>query len=252
MNSEKITQVSTVFVILRCMRKEEDRELWRRCYTSIRYFYESANIVIIDDNSTIEDEFDSRVLNTTILKSDFAGASEVLPFYYFLKHHWADTMLIFHDAMFLKRPFKTSELTDTVKFFWDFSDHQTDDDAKIEELLKFIPESQALKALNKEKNAWNGWFGLAGIINWSLLKALDDKYGIASLLVNFVKTRDDRMAYERIVALALFNEQLVTQTNCSAFGSIHNYPGSWQAGFEWQMANKHLYPYAVMKTWAGR
>lgn len=252
MNSEKKTQVSTVFVILRCMRKEEDRELWRRCYTSIRYFYESANIVIIDDNSTIEDEFDSRVLNTTILKSDFAGASEVLPFYYFLKHHWADTMLIFHDAMFLKRPFKTSELTDTVKFFWDFSDHQTDDDAKIEELLQFIPESQALKALNKEKNTWNGWFGLAGIINWSLLKALDDKYGIASLLVNFVKTRDDRMAYERIVALALFNEQLVTQTNCSAFGSIHNYPGSWQAGFEWQMANKHLYPYAVMKTWAGR
>ena len=72
MNSENITQVSTVFVILRCLRNEKDRELWRRCYTSIRYYYSETPIVIIDDNSLLEDEMDSRVLNTTILKSDFS------------------------------------------------------------------------------------------------------------------------------------------------------------------------------------
>jgi len=45
---------------------------------------------------------------------------------------------------------------------------------------------------------------------------------------------------------------LVNKKNCSAFGSIHDYPGSWQADFEWQIKNQKLYPYAVMKTWSGR
>ena len=72
------------------------------------------------------------------------------------------------------------------------------------------------------------------------------------MLVHHIKTRDDRMAYERIFGLVVFKEQLVTKTNCSMFGSIHNYAGSWQADFEWQMMNQHLYPYAVMKTWSGR
>jgi hypothetical protein len=252
MNSEKITQVTTVFVILRCMRNEADKELWRRCYSSVRYYYKSAEIVIIDDNSVIEDEMDSKVIGTTIIKSDYTGAGEVLPFFYFLKHHWADTMIILHDSMFLKRPFVPKELSDTLGFFWHFSDHRTDDNAKIEELLQFIPEGHTLKILNKQKDAWNGWFGLSGIISWTILKDLDDKYGVASLLVNFVKTRDDRMAYERIFGLIAFNEQLVTKTNCSAFGSIHDYPGSWRADFEWQIKNQHLYPYAIMKTWSGR
>jgi len=252
MNSEKITQVSTVFVILRCIRSEQDKELWRRCYTSTRYYYSNAPIVIIDDNSLLEDEMDSRVLNTIIQKSSFTGAAEVLPFYYFLKNHWADTMIILHDSMFLKRPFMPTELSDTVKFFWHFSDHFTDDDVKIEQLLHFIPESTTLKTLNKEKAIWNGWFGLAGTISWNTLKAIDDKYGIASLLIHFIKTRDDRMAYERIFALVLFNERIISKMNCSAFGSIHDYPGSWQADFAWQMKNTHLYPFAVMKTWSGR
>jgi len=243
-----------VFVILRCLRKEEDRELWRRCYTSIRYYYENVPIVIIDDNSLLLDEMDKRTLNTTIIKSDYAGAGEVLPFYYFLKDKWAgaNRMIFFHDSMFMKRPFTKDELEGNLKFFWHFSDHATDDDAQIESLLQFVPHGNELRQLNKQKDTWNGCFGLASIIDWSTAKALDDKYGFASLLVNFVKNRDERMAYERIFGLIAFNEQLVNKKNCSAFGSIHDYPGSWQADFEWQIKNQKLYPYAVMKTWSGR
>ena len=246
-----VTQ-SDVFVILRCLRKEEDRALWRRAYASIRYYYQESPIVIIDDNSLLLDEMDSRVLNATIIKSDYAGAGEVLPFYYFLKERWAGRMIFFHDSMFMKRPFTQEELEGKLKFFWHFSDHTTDDDAMIEQLLQFVPHGNELCTLNKQKYAWNGCFGLACVIDWSTAKALDDKYGFASLLVNFVKNRDDRMAYERVFGLIAFHEQLVTKTNCSAFGSIHDYPGSWQADFDWQIKNQKLYPYAVMKTWSGR
>ena len=51
MNSDSKTHGDSIFVILRCIREEKDKELWRRCYTSIRYFYDMAKIIIIDDNS---------------------------------------------------------------------------------------------------------------------------------------------------------------------------------------------------------
>ena len=252
MNSDSKTHGDSIFVILRCIREEKDKELWRRCYTSIRYFYDMAKIIIIDDNSRLTDEYDMRVEETTIIKSDFAGAAEVLPFYYFLKYHWADRMIILHDSMFIKRPFTTDELAGKIKFLWHFDRHEYDDNAKIDKIIEFIPYSSELISLRKCTREWNGCFGLAMIIDWTLIKELDDKYGIASLLVHHIKSRDDRMAYERIFGLVVFKEQLVTKTNCSMFGSIHNYAGSWQADFEWQMTNQHLYPYAVMKTWSGR
>jgi hypothetical protein len=234
------------------MRTEKDKILWRRCYVSIRNFYDMAKIIIIDDNSLLTDDYDLRLKNTTIIKSDFTGAAEVLPFYYFLKYHWAERIIILHDSMFIKRLFTADELAGKIKFFWHFDRHEYNDNAKIDEVLQFIPHSSELVALRKKTSEWNGCFGLAMIIDWSVIKELDDKYGIASLLVHHIKTRDDRMAYERIFALVVFKEKLLTISNCSVFGPIHNYIGSWQADFEWQMANQHLYPYAIMKTWSGR
>jgi hypothetical protein len=243
---------SDIFVILRCIRTEEDKKLWRRCYVSIRYFYQTTKIIIIDDNSLLADEFDQRLEDTTIIKSDFTGSAEVLPFYYFLKYHWADRMIVMHDSMFFKRPFTAEELAGKVKFLWHFDRHEYDNNTKIDEIIQFIPHSSELISLRKSTSEWNGCFGLAMIIDWSVIKELDDKYGIVSLLIHFIKNREERMAYERVFGLVVFKEQLVTKTNCSMFGSIHDYVGSWQADFEWQMKNQHLYPYAIMKTWSGR
>jgi hypothetical protein len=161
-------------------------------------------------------------------------------------------MIVMHDSMFFKRPFTAEELAGKIKFFWHFDRHEYDNNVEIDKVLQFIPHSAELVALRKNASEWNGCFGLGMVIDWSVIKELDDKYGLVSLLIHFIKNREDRMAYERVFGLIVFKEQLVTKTNCSMFGSIHNYAGSWQADFEWQMKNQHLYPYAIMKTWSGR
>ena len=75
---------SYVFVILRHIRTQRDNDLWISSYNSIRKFY-TNKIIIIDDNSAIN-TVDGKLINTEIIKSEFNGAGEILPYYYFLKY----------------------------------------------------------------------------------------------------------------------------------------------------------------------
>jgi SAM-dependent methyltransferase len=122
------TKKTIVFVITRAIQVEQHKELWYRCYRSIRQFYKNIKIVIIDDNSHLTDNRDAETLNTLFIKSEFPRAGEILPYYYFLKQKWADKMIVLHDSMFLAREFTDIELNGSVKFLWHFSNHKWDDD----------------------------------------------------------------------------------------------------------------------------
>ena len=99
----RFREKSYVFVILRHLRTTRDNDLWISSYNSIRKFY-TNKIVIIDDNSAIN-TVDGKLVNTEVIKSEFNGAGEILPYYYFLKYKWADRMVFLHDSMFINRPF---------------------------------------------------------------------------------------------------------------------------------------------------
>ena len=245
------TKKTFAFVMTRCMRKEEHKKLWYICYKSIRQFYKNTKIIIIDDNSLLTDDRDSGAIDTVFIKSEFSGAGEILPYYYFLKQKWADKIIVLHDSMFLARKFTNIELSNPVKFLWHFSNHKWDDDELIEHKLKCLSNYDELINLNRQKDCWIGCFGVTSIIDWLTLDKLNNKYRLEAL-VNHISNRDERMALERIFGLIMFNEKLVTQDACSLFGSILNYHNAWLATYDFMVSNMNLYPYAVLKTWNSR
>lgn len=243
---------NTVFVILRHVRNENDSKLWQRCYNSIREFYPENVIVIIDDNSKIKSS-DDLLNNTIVINSEYPGAGELLPYYYFLKYKWAEKMIFLHDSMLLKREFSESELDHPIKFHWHFDQHQYDDNRAINAFLQNLTNGRELINYNKEKSLWNGCFGVTSIIDLNLLESIEEKYSFTSSLIEKIKCRNDRMALERIFAILIFKEGYVTRENCSNFGSIFDFPMYWyQVDDAFIDQLKITYPGAILKTWHGR
>jgi len=248
---------SLVFVILCHARNEDDYQLLKRSYDSVRQFYDTTKIVIIDDNSAVDISNDV-FFDVTIIKSEFPGAGELLPYYYFLKYKWADKMIFLHDSMFLIRKFSNLELNCSIRFHWYFDKNFWYSDWwihgfdwRINGLLSYLNNADEL--INYHLNKYSklsGCFGVASTINWSVLQNLEDKYSLMTL-VDKIKSREDRMSLERVFALLVFKEGYVTNNdNCSNFGSIHDFPSHWTS-FSDDFLNslKLTYPGAIIKTW---
>lgn len=67
-----------IFIITRCVRKEEHNRLFKECYKCIRNHYDNP-IYIIDDNSDQKVLEDYPMSGVEIIQSEFPGAGEILP-----------------------------------------------------------------------------------------------------------------------------------------------------------------------------
>lgn len=241
---------SYVFVILRNIRTVRDNDLWISSYNSIRKFYKNR-IVIIDDNSTLN-TVDGKLINTEIIKSEFNGAGEVLPYYYFLKYKWADRMIFLHDSMFINRRFKDSEL-EGIKFHWHFTPNNFDDYRKITNYISLCKNNKHLSAFAADPDAkWNGCFGGGAIMDLKTVEYLEEEYGIFTSLALTMKTRKDRETFERMLGIVLYYEEIL-EDSCSNFGDITEYPGAFEAqNMENISYNLNGYDTAIVKVWRGR
>lgn len=245
------TDESLVFVILCHIRNANDKQSLKKAYDSVVKYYPNEKIVLIDDNSSITPS-SKDFPKATIVRSEFPCCGELLPYHYFLKHKWADKMIFLHDSMFLCRPFFKEELDSPLKFHWDFDMHEWDDDRLINSLLSCLKSSKDLIIFNSvQKNEWNGCFGVTSIISLSTLESLENKYAFISGLVKQIKTRDDRMALERIFAILCFKENYLTKNDCSNFGSIKNFPCWFKSESDIDYVTGFT-DSAIIKTWKGR
>jgi hypothetical protein len=237
-----------VFVILRNLQTARDNDLWITSYNSIRKWYKNK-IVIIDDNSQIN-TVNGKLVNTDIIYSEWNGAGEVLPYYYFLQNKWADRMIFMHDSMFLHRRFTEDELDNDVAFHWHFVDDKSPDSIrKISNYLSLLPKIDIVD--------WKGCFGAAAMISYDIVKELEEKYKLFSIMAMNVRTRKDRQAFERVFAIVLYHDGKVDDSNCSNFGDIKKYPSAFesqQTNFEAaeQIINLANYDTPIMKVWRGR
>jgi len=250
----RLNDQSYVFVILRHIGTPRDNELWITSYNAIRKFYNNK-IVIIDDNSSIN-TVNGKLQNTEIITSEFNGAGEILPYYYFLQNHWADRMIFLHDSMFLQRPFRPEELEGSIRFHWYFEQTEYDDDRKIANYLSFLNHADDLKSYAEEP-LWKGCFGCTSVISFDIVQSLEEKYGIFSKLVYHIRVRKDRQSFERLFGLIAFFEGLVTEETCSTFGDIMKYPGAFQSIIQSQgdvsyALTRESYDTAIGKVWRGR
>jgi len=256
-NTRQFTEKKYVFVILRHLRNIRDNDLWISSYNSIRKFY-TNKIVIIDDNSNVN-TLDGKLVNTDVIRSEFSGAGEILPYYYFLKYKWADRMIFLHDSMFMNRIFSHDELEGSIKFHWDFNKDHTTDITKINNYLSQLNNSTKLQQFvsNPSMN-WRGCFGAASICDLDMLEYIDNKYKLFSNLVMLIRVRKDREVFERILGIVLYYEQIFDDTKkCSNFGDILKYPDAFDSENNNMETAAHIisqagYNTAILKVWRGR
>ena len=251
LSGAKKNDESLVFVILTHIKNSNHEALYKKCHESIRQFYPDTPIVIIDDNSTSPLTVEG-LTNTIVVRSEYPGAGELLPYYYFLNCKWADKMIFLHDSMFLKRPFTEKELGLPLKFHWHFVANRRDDQFRIESFLSLLPHSAELLEFNKTNN-WYGCFGAASIIRLDALEQIENKYQFTQIYKDVIHTRPERMALERIFGLLAFKENLVQMKDCSNYGTIHKYPHNFRTVKEEVMSQiVETYPGAIIKSWYGR
>ena len=246
---------SYVFVILRHLRNAQDNALWTAAYQSIRTHY-TNRIIIIDDNSQVN-TFNGSLVNTEVIESDYRGAGEILPYFYFFQHKWADRMIILHDSMTLHRPFRAAELEGILRFHWHFSIKENTYHTKMALQFSSMRHHEGLLAfLNDTSSQWKGCFGGAAIVSYDVVEHLEKKYGFFSTLVLSIKTRKDRETFERMLGAVAFFEKMVEMDTCSTFGDIIRYPGAFTdnmnketSAYQVQQAN---YDTAILKVWRGR
>lgn len=245
---------SYVFVILRHLRNAQDNALWTAAYQSIRTHY-TNKIVIIDDNSQVN-TFNGSLVHTEVIESEYRGAGESLPYFYFFQYKWADRMIILHDSMILHRPFQSTELEGLIRFHWHFSIKEITYHTKMELLFSSMRHHEGLLSFLKGASEWKGCFGGAAIVSYDAVEHLEKKYGFFSTLVLAIKTRKDREAFERMLGVVTFFEKMVDNESCSTFGDIIRYPGAFTDNmnkettmYQVQQAN---YDTAILKIWRGR
>jgi hypothetical protein len=111
--------MDTGFIITRHVNSEKTDNYWKECYNCIRKWHPDLKIIIIDDNSDQEKITDMEVTNCEVIRSQYIGRGELLPYYYLLTRKLFDRAIIIHDSVFLHEPINF-ENVDTVKFLWHF------------------------------------------------------------------------------------------------------------------------------------
>ena len=237
------------FILLRHVNSVKANLYWQHAHDCIRKFYPETPIIIIDDNSKREFLTEKTYSNTTLVQSEFPGRGEVLPYYYFLKNKWFDTAIILHDSTFLNMPLNTT--VKNYKFLWEFDQSQWDNHDNIRRVLRSLSNSQELLEFYDKWSEWKGCFGGMSLITHDFLQKIDSRHSITKLL-DLVLNREDRMAFERVIACML----QLHHPRESLLGNIHKYInvyGSWGYPYEAYLRDKESLKFLpIIKVWSGR
>ena len=239
------------FIMLRHVSKSEHNLLWIECYKCIRKFYKNK-IVIIDDNSNKKLISNINLENTQIINSKLNGRGEILPYYFLIKNNLFEKAFILHDSMFIneKLNFKFNDF----KFLWHASSHNGNNRKLILESFTYLRESKKKILINKfnDKKNWFLCFGGCSVITLDFLKKVQREYRITSLL-KFSKSRVQRMALERTLAIVFYNFKEFKNDDISIFGDILCYGKlPFLYTYKEYLNDKKNLKYPIIKVWNSR
>ena len=247
------------FIICRHVNKKSVDEYWKEAVRCIRRFHPMTTIAIIDDYSDPEmidkEEEQNILMNDTriiIVQSEFKGAGELLPYYYFHKYRWFEYAMIIHDSVFLNSSM-TSILLNmyntnlNVAFLWMFGDRNSDDSKMIDDYLQSLDRREVLLK-TRRLDTWKGCFGVMTCIRLSLIDKFVEDHRLFDILLPKVKTKKDRETLERVVSIIIHAH--VGGEVETFFGDIHRFC-RWGYKFDDYKKNKlnHL---PIIKVWTGR
>lgn len=219
---------NVVFVILRHVVSVDTNKMWYDCYESIRNKY-SNKIIIIDDNSDPRFVSQMPLTNCEILQSEFPGAGELLPYYYFEKYKWDLKMIYLQDSMLLQDFFHPQSIlkVNHISFLWYFATRIWDNTGRINKLSVHLKNYELFKHTFDEK-LWHGCFGVCSVVTLNFINKLNVETGILNL-VHEIKNREDRKALERIFGVCCF---MCLRQNNNLFGNITTMPHHFRIFYE--------------------
>ena len=211
------------FFILRHVNNKQSNILWINCYISIRQYYNNK-IIIIDDNSNKEYLSELELTNTEIVESEFKGAGEILPYYYFYKMRPSNKMIFLHDSMFIIDKLNEIKInkvkTYSYLFYFTKLKYYKKDDTLY--YFKKLKKNDILIKLFLKSN-WVGCFGVTSVITLDFLNKIQYYYNFFNLL-NHINDRIGRMCLERIFAILCYS---LTSQNNYLINDIFTNKGDW-------------------------
>jgi len=239
------------FILTRHVIDSTTNEYWQEAYRTIRTYYTEPIIIIDDGSDPIYVNSSLQLVNCNIIVSGFVGRGEILPYYYFYKLRPFDYAVIIHDSIFFNRKVDfQGQIPCTCKFLWSFS-HECDDDTVTIPLLSSLAAADGPLEVYYRKMMWVGCFGAMTFMQWNFLNTLVDRHNLFESLLPRICNRDDRMAFERIIAVIDYANDLTRRpSQCSFFGDIFR---SYPFGSTYQQyKDGHLAAYDIAKIWTGR
>ena len=208
------------FIFTRCVKKKEDNQIWINCYNSIRKFYKEKILIITDGSN--KDLIDNITLdNVELIDSEFPGAGEVLPYYYYHKLRPFKRAVCMQDSMWFvqKFDFANYNLKD-VKNLWHMNDPQYLRHYQDKELeLAKLTNNEELINTYINTNDWIASWGGCSFITLDFLDVLENKYHFLLNFVNIMgKERSYRHSFERIFGLMCYLTSPDIKSNPSLFG----------------------------------
>jgi hypothetical protein len=210
----------------------------------VREFYPDSKIIVIDDKSNDKMIISEKIISEGLQyynsrEENLSGSGEIIPYALFYKYKWSERIIVLHDNMLLARPFTNEELSKDIVFHWHCSTHRYDNHEQIQKFLSEINYQLSDK--------WVSCFGAMSIISLSIVEDLERTHQIWTKLPKLIKSRSDRMTFERIfgiITMKYFGNSL----KYSNFGDIFDYPNCFIPNRE----PDYTYEGAILKTWAGR
>jgi hypothetical protein len=237
------------FIMSRHVRCPGTNEYWIEACRCIREFHPENLIIIIDDGSNKEFLTENNVYNCIVIESEFPGAGELLPYYYFYKTRLLDKACMIHDGTFIKKAIDPENVHD-VQFLWNFTICLEDGITRdiIKNILSCDDDIRSSLLDRYNNYRFQGCFGVMSIVSYTFIHSLVKKYDIFRIL-RHVRGRIWRCAIERLFAVVCFHETSPT----ILFGDIHGQPCPFSLDLNgYQSSLKHNYNYPAYKIWTGR
>lgn len=237
------------FIMTRHIRDNISSNYWIENYNCIRKYYPDNFIVIIDDNSDSTYISTINMTNCIIIKSEFPGAGEILPYYYFYNvgTKYFNKAVILHDSTFIQKYIDFSSI-ENCNFIWHFK-HNWDLDKKTVNFISLTELCEKNEIINfyLQKENWSGCFGVQSVITYDFLCKLQERFNIISL-VEIIKNREQRCMVERIFAVLCYMLDLETR---SLYGIIHDYL-PWGLKYQKYILSEKFASKDIIKVWSGR
>ena len=215
------------FIIPTYCKTNQHLDVLKYCIKSIRNFYPTNKIIIINDFSLIDiSKPFINDLNINIIMSTQKGAADTSAYEYFYNNKVFDTAVIMHDSMFFENKVEIDKIENILPL-WHATNHRKEWDTtkvprtQIPDIFKnevtthsehiiihikrILGDTEFTKYaldLYKQKERWSVTFGPSVIISHNFLTELQEKTNILSLFKQLYTNWQRRIA-ESVLSLGI-------------------------------------------------